>query len=110
MSEPESLVAGLRAEIDRLRAYGFTLRSRCETLGAERDEAKALANFRWSQIVEALAARDEAVRALEPFAKLADQIDAWGHGDDSTCEHRLKASDIRRARAVLPAPPSGDAL
>jgi hypothetical protein len=36
--------------------------------------------------------------ALKPFAAFADQIDEWRHEDDSTCTHRIKASDLRRAR------------
>lgn len=86
------------------------LRSRCAELEAERDEARQTAKDnddaleRWRNNFDALlAARDEAVAALEPFAKLADQIDAWGHGDDSTCDHRLKARDIRRARSLTQA-------
>lgn len=39
--------------------------------------------------------------ALEPFAKFADDVDKWRHGDNSTCEHRIKASDLRRARSAL---------
>lgn len=42
--------------------------------------------------------------ALKPFAALAAVVDDLGHEDDSTCPHRLKAADIRRARAALPLP------
>ena len=86
MSEPESLVAGLRAEIDRLRAYGFALRSRCETL--EREKGAAIASCRvaeadaelWQiQVDKAIAARDEAVAALED-AREALRVIATGSG------------------------------
>ncbi len=50
----------------------------------------------------ALAGEVERLRAaLRPFAALAEQIDAWRHEDVSTCTHRLKAKDIRAARAAL---------
>jgi hypothetical protein len=41
------------------------------------------------------------VKALEPFAALATVIDELGHEDNSTCEHRLAAIDLRRARAEI---------
>jgi hypothetical protein len=36
--------------------------------------------------------------ALEPFALLAGEVDALRHEDESTCLHRIRASDLRRAR------------
>lgn len=39
--------------------------------------------------------------ALAPFVPLADQIDAWRHAEDSTCEHRIHARVLRGARAAL---------
>lgn len=44
---------------------------------------------------------EAAKEALEPFAKHCEELDALRHEDDSTCVRRLKASDIRRARATL---------
>lgn len=50
----------------------------------------------------AIAAYVEALeKALEPLAKLADAVDAWGHHDNDTCNHRLTASDLRRARKLI---------
>ncbi|AZO29386.1 hypothetical protein [Mesorhizobium sp. M1B.F.Ca.ET.045.04.1.1] len=43
---------------------------------------------------------EEARKALEPFAALSEELDALRHEDGSTCVWRLKASDIRRARAL----------
>ena len=39
--------------------------------------------------------------ALRPFAALAEDVDRFRHEDDSTCPHRLKAGDLRRARKAL---------
>lgn len=53
---------------------------------------------------QASAARYEGVvEALRPFAALADLADKYKHEDNSTCEWRLKASDLRRARQALAA-------
>lgn len=38
------------------------------------------------------------VDALGPFAALADLADSYRHSDDSTCEWRLRAGDLRAAR------------
>lgn len=51
---------------------------------------------------EALRSERDALReALKPFAPLADMVDQWRHEEDSTCMHRIKAVDLRRARAAL---------
>lgn len=51
------------------------------------------------------AEKDARIAALEeaiaPFAILANDVDRWGHEDDSTCPHRLRATDVRRARALI---------
>jgi hypothetical protein len=43
----------------------------------------------------------EAAEALAPFIPLADEIDQLGHEPGSTCLHRLKSDDLRRARSLL---------
>ncbi|MCO5144601.1 MAG: hypothetical protein M9895_00330 [Aquamicrobium sp.] len=43
----------------------------------------------------------EVNKALEPFAKLASEVDYLRHGDGSTSLHRLYASDLRAARRAL---------
>lgn len=47
--------------------------------------------------------------ALEPFAKLADEIDALNHEEHSTCLHRIAATDLRRAKTVLASLPPAEA-
>lgn len=53
----------------------------------------------------------ERVKALEdalvPFAHYADQADKYRHPEDSTCEWRLHARDLRKARALLAAKGEG---
>lgn len=44
---------------------------------------------------------EELVEALGPFAELADEVDRYRHTDDSTCQHRLRASHLRSARAAV---------
>lgn len=57
------------------------------------------------EAADALDAKDallrEAAEALAPFIPLADEIDQLGHEPGSTCLHRLKADDLRRARSLL---------
>lgn len=61
--------------------------------------------FDWSQEIDrfqaAQARAEQAEQALRPFAELADEIDKLGHEDNSTCLHRIKAADLRRALATL---------
>lgn len=43
---------------------------------------------------------EELERALLPLAALAPDVDMLRHRDSSTCLHRLKAGDIRKAAAA----------
>ena len=52
-------------------------------------------------LVQAANMHGEFMAALKPFAALADECDRLGHEENSTCEWRIKASDLRKARAVL---------
>ena len=69
------------------------------------EAAKAAAQADYEARILAALEPDPAVvlmrEALRPFAALAEQVDKWGHEDGSTCTHRIKACDIRRARAAL---------
>lgn len=42
----------------------------------------------------------DAAEALEPFARMADQVDKWAAGTDPNHEAAFDANDLRRARAV----------
>lgn len=50
------------------------------------------------------------IAALEFFAGLADACDILRHEDDSTCEWRIRASDLRAARALRDKLKSGDGI
>lgn len=68
-------------------------------------QGKSGAAFLCHEAADALDAKDallrEAAEALAPFIPLADEIDQLGHEPGSTCLHRLKADDLRRARSLL---------
>jgi hypothetical protein len=44
---------------------------------------------------------DRAREVIKPFAAFADEADALGHSDDSTCVWRIKAADLRTARDFM---------
>lgn len=44
---------------------------------------------------------EEAVGALRPFAKLADESDKFRHEAGSTCMYRVRYDDTAAARAIL---------
>lgn len=94
------------AEVARLTAENFALASwQCPFTDGKAGLVCDESGGQFCQMHRrAEAAEAEVVRlrkALEPFAPLADEIDALRHSDDSTCLHRIKASDLRRARAAL---------
>lgn len=66
-------------------------------------EAIARAERAEAQLAEANRKIAEKDKALEPFAKLASEVDYLRHEDGSTSLHRLYARDLRAARRVLEA-------
>ena len=75
-----------------------------ESVKRRRDEWKAIKHptLLDGPTCDALIERvEELEAALRPFAALADDVDRLRHEDDSTCPHRLKAGDVRRARTAL---------
>lgn len=105
------VVEFVMAEADRRHATALAAKD------AELTEAKAQLQRQFDQtvrfqgyLVEAKAQLAEADRkiaekdrALEPFAKLASEVDYLRHEDGSTSLHRLYARDLRAARRALEA-------
>lgn len=87
LAEQHVQIAALKAELQRLQYEKELI---AEGIGLYQERA------------ETAEARESKMRkALEPFIEFANQIDEWRHEDESTCLHRIKASDLRRARAAL---------
>jgi hypothetical protein len=73
--------------------------ARCIDFTADRPEAK--------DAIQAVLAADEGLAeveaALRPFMPFVACIDGFRHEEDSTCLHKIKASDLRTLRKALTA-------
>ena len=84
-----------------LRAYNFYHDTYRVFDADEELVAAEITKDQAAYLVQAANLHGEFMAALKPFAALADECDRLGHEENSTCEWRIKASDLRKARAVL---------
>lgn len=112
-SDPSFLMGAIengRAFIARLENnYRFEDDGRSLASNAEWDELKRCFEYMAEYLLsetglsprELAEQRKELLGVLAPFAMLADEADKFGHEDNSTCQWRIRASDLRKARAAI---------
>jgi hypothetical protein len=89
-----------RRDLDAARAETAELRKTLATVSEERDAFNLEARGYLTKLGAALALLDRAEKALEPFAKMADQIDEWERGTTSSLPIAHEG-DLRLARSTL---------